>query len=301
MTPSEDAIRTACAEILALPSSQIHLVRIHEGEHDTWYLNKDLIVKSSQRPDGHSDLEIDMAVRRLLRGSLSESMATFVPSNVARTRVQGIGTMVIDSRVLGVSLEQAVPTVQTERDLVQFFKELQSIPIQDAMTFGLIRQDEEESFAGSSWTSMARLKDRNQLPSEVAVPSKADWLRARPTPKDLAVLSHSDLKGEHIFVHPDGSVAGLIDWADTTLASPSNDICGLCISIGTAMASRIGLVIGLSEEVVDYGIWKARYETTLRLDERLNEPSENSPVPLLEVQMRRAFERVEMFDHDAFS
>jgi aminoglycoside phosphotransferase (APT) family kinase protein len=54
------------------------------------------------------------------------------------------------------------------------------------------------------------------------------------------VLSHADLKGEHIIVSERAdAVAGVIDWSDATITDPLLDFAGLAIWLGGGFVRQV--------------------------------------------------------------
>jgi len=62
-----------------------------------------------------------------------------------------------------------------------------------------------------------------------------------PLPSRLpSVVSHADLKGEHMLVTADGrSIAGIIDWTDISLRDPVVDFVGLTIWLGEGFVRQV--------------------------------------------------------------
>ncbi|OJJ48659.1 hypothetical protein ASPZODRAFT_14788 [Penicilliopsis zonata CBS 506.65] len=103
---------------------------------------------------------------------------------------------------------------------------------------------------------------------------------------DEIVLTHNDIKGEHILIsHTDGSITGILDWADVGLGSPAIDIAGVLLTVGTTATIKVAREAGYGEKVILEGIMFGRCMCVTRLDDRLNGNDTQTPVPLLKQQL----------------
>lgn len=123
----------------------------------------------------------------------------------------------------------------------------------------------------------------------------------RVPPPDCAailVISHSDLKGEHVFVSADGSeVTGVIDWSDAALCDPVVDLQDLLIWLGAGFlhqvhshydgAGHIRDGHAIDGRFFERAVTYRRYECLWALGERLLERSDD-PLDLLITQLRWA-------------
>jgi hypothetical protein len=130
------------------------------------------------------------------------------------------------------------------------------------------------------------LKDCHNLVCKAASTVKEEYLQE--VDQD-SVLLHGDLKGEHILIGPDGSVSAVLDWSDSCIGPPSVDIEGLVISVGACAAVEIGLRAGYKKTTCTEGLFMARCNTLIRLDDRLYGEETESPIPLLRNQLSKAF------------
>jgi aminoglycoside phosphotransferase (APT) family kinase protein len=102
---------------------------------------------------------------------------------------------------------------------------LHDFPIDDARGLGV---SDREMWAGHYAPMIERCV--GLLP-----PASARWLADRVrtfldqggTSKAARVLIHADLSGEHIYASVDGSLEGIIDWADATIGDPALDFAGM--------------------------------------------------------------------------
>ncbi|UNI17591.1 hypothetical protein JDV02_003923 [Purpureocillium takamizusanense] len=228
-------------------------------------------------------------------------------------------------RAAGVSVEEAPPgavTAETERGLAALLAVLGRRPVRDAAErLGYPPADErrDRELTGTAAQAWRRLRDRNQLGALAGVDfegylAAADADMEPPAGMSLSgdtegveeeeeeeeVLSHADLKGEHIFIDAaTGRLGGVIDWSDARAAAhPGTDVGGLAISLGAAAAARVGAGAGRNPAAVRRGLRVARCEAVERLDAVLN-AGDDSPEGLVRRQLARALEGVGPLELDA--
>jgi aminoglycoside phosphotransferase (APT) family kinase protein len=119
-------------------------------------------------------------------------------------------------------------------------------------------------------------------------PAAAAQLAAQP---GTAVLTHHDLRGEHLVVSADGRVRGILDWTGAVVGDPAEDIASLALAVGTPAAVRAATLAGYGPRPCLRGLWLARCDTVVRLAARL-EGRDSTPLPLLRSRLRRAWEAI---------
>ena len=163
-------------------------------------------------------------------------------------------------------------------------RELRAVPVADARAVGVRPHPpiQWEELRRRAADAVVRLAAAGEV--DVAPPGVAGW----DEPSD-GVLLHADLKGEHVLVDETGSVTGVLDWTDAAIGDPAIDVAGLAITVGAAAAVRSSAVTGYDAAVHERGVFLARCETLIRLDDRLR-GLDDSPLPLLRRQFERAWE-----------
>jgi hypothetical protein len=106
-----------------------------------------------------------------------------------------------------------------------------------------------------------------------------------------AVLVHHGLRGERLVVSADGRVRGILDWTHAVVGDPAEDIAGLARAVGSPAAVRAATLAGYAARPCLRGLWLARCDTVVRLAESLA-GRDAGPLPLLGVQLRRAWEAI---------
>jgi len=102
---------------------------------------------------------------------------------------------------------------------------LHAFPRNDALALGVPDRD----LWADHYAALIELA-KGRLPA-----ASASWLALRAaafldaggTSKAPRVLIHADLSGEHIYASEDGTLEGIIDWADAMIGDPALDFAGL--------------------------------------------------------------------------
>ncbi len=140
----------------------------------------------------------------------------------------------------GVSGELVRPGPRSQppvtRQLGRFLSALHSYPSERALEAGTVAMSLPDAALVLQWLGDHEHAIRDLVPpdlrsavdpyltSRVALPSTADG---------GLVVTHHDLKGEHILLSPSGDlVTGIIDWTDICLVDPLTDFVGLSIWLG---------------------------------------------------------------------
>jgi aminoglycoside phosphotransferase (APT) family kinase protein len=110
-----------------------------------------------------------------------------------------------------------------------------------------------------------------------------------------AVLSHTDFKGEHLLVSPDGDrVEGIIDWTEIGVADPAVDFGGLLIWLGPRFVRLVldHYTVPVDETFLHRVTFVQRCGMLAGIGRRVREETDD-PLDLLVTQTRWAFDRAE--------
>ncbi|MFI1013475.1 aminoglycoside phosphotransferase family protein [Streptomyces sp. NPDC020965] len=261
--PDADAVRQLLAPVP--PECEIRPVD-EGGEHSTWWIGPDRVLRLALDEDGSVRQGREIALRDALRPALSVA----VPESVAHGQWAPGLTYTLDTRLGGVSAERRAVSDLGERALARMLMELRAFPVERAAELGV---------------PVAAPRDSVALWETAGQPPGGPGPAATAT---AGVLTHRDLKGEHLLIDSAGGVSGVLDWTDAVIGDPAEDIAGLAISVGAPAAVRAARLAGYGPEVCARGVWLARYDTVIRLVDRLR-GTDDSPLPLLRVQRDRAW------------
>ncbi|WEV25830.1 aminoglycoside phosphotransferase family protein [Streptomyces sp. 71268] len=289
--------------------------RIDEGgEHASWWVGDDHVLRLALDPAGAARQRRESALRDLLRDRLTVA----VPTSVGRGEWAPGLTFTLDTRLPGTSAEARPLSRAGEADLAALLAGLRAVDPAEAAALGLpyrpprsleqawraavavaerLRNDGEftpDQYATLVTTAApAPPAARPPAPHHSAPPTPAD--RDGPTPgavdtttAPVACLCHLDIKGEHLLVSDDGRVTGVLDWTDAAIGDPAEDIAGLAIAVGAPAAARAAERAGYDPASRRRGVSLARYDTLVRLADRLY-GDDDSPLPLLRAQRDRAW------------
>ncbi|GAA0943845.1 aminoglycoside phosphotransferase family protein [Nonomuraea longicatena] len=244
------------------------------GEHHSWWVDDHYVARLAPDREAGLRLRRELALRDLIRPY----------TDVPLPRSAGHGEwapgcdFTVDTRLDGASGEDRPLSPDGTRQLAALLRALRTIPAGPLAELGVPAGEPIpwQRLAADAEAARHRLDHREPL-------------RAPAPPAVPPVLVHADLKGEHLLVRPDGTLAGVLDWTDALVADPALDVAGLAISVGARAAALIAAGAGHTPETVAAGVFLARCETLIRLDERLRDESD-SPLPLLRAQSSRAWE-----------
>ncbi|MFF2921107.1 phosphotransferase family protein [Streptomyces celluloflavus] len=262
------------------------------GEHSTWWVGTRYVLRFALDESGSRRQRRERALRDAIRSRL----AVRVPTSVACGEWAPRLTYTIDTRLPGVSAELQPVSPAGERDLAQLLTGLRALSAEEIAGLGLPTPPPRplDTLRKAAATAAARLTADGELDG-VADSAHRPPLRtgapARPTPPTrpapVAVV-HNDLKGEHLLVSDSGRVCGVLDWTDAVLGDPAEDIAGLAISLGAPAAIRAATHAGYELSVCRRALLLARYDTLIRLADRLY-GTDDSPLSLLRTQHARAW------------
>nr|WP_240929946.1 aminoglycoside phosphotransferase family protein [Streptomyces coryli] len=260
------------------------------GEHLTWWVGDAYVARFAPDPAATARQRREVALRNAVR----KRMDAPVPESVgAGMWAPGCG-FTVDVLLPGASAENRPLSAAGEAQLAALLRGLREFPAAEAAALGVpraepLRWDELTREAQAAWTRLQA--DPDALAGEDRPLARPDQpFPAPPAPSTSPpVLAHADLKGEHLLLHPDGTLSGVLDWTDAELADPARDIAGLAISVGSPAASRIAAAAGYDAATAARGMHLARCESVLRLDDRLRGTDPDSPLWLLRRQLLRAW------------
>ncbi|MFI8929332.1 aminoglycoside phosphotransferase family protein [Streptomyces sp. NPDC053474] len=264
----------------ALPKEQdLSVAPVSEGgEHSTWWVGDRYVLRLALDADTAARQRRELALRDALRPLLPVA----VPASVASGSWAHGLAYTVDVRLPGVSAERRPVGAEGEQDLARLLGALRTAA---APTLPARAPRSLDALGAAAGRALARLAVDGEVPGGLAVDATA-----RPAPAPAPVVLHNDLKGEHLLVSSSGRVSGVLDWADAVVGDPAEDVAGLALSVGAPTAARVAAAAGHAPAVAERGLLLARYDTALRLADRLY-GDDDSPVPLLRAQLARAWER----------
>ncbi|MFE0421663.1 phosphotransferase family protein [Streptomyces sp. NPDC058953] len=275
-----DAVR----RLLALDGTPVRPVA-EGGEHATWLIGDDRVLRLATDEDVTRRQRREVALRDALRPRLPVP----VPGSTAAGEWAPGLSYTVDTLLPGRSAEVRPVSGAGELDLSGMLAALRSYdpaaapgialppePVRDPAGLG------DRALAAARLLTADRSLDAGLVRRRLAgAPPPAD--------PDSAVLLHNDLKGEHLLIGDDGGITGVLDWTDAALGDPAEDIAGLAIAIGAPAAVRASALASYGPDICLRGLWLARCDTLIRLADRLH-GSDDSPLPLLRTQRRRAWQ-----------
>ncbi|WP_253916235.1 phosphotransferase family protein [Streptomyces sp. MNP-20] len=264
----------------ALPQEQdLPVAPVAEGgEHSTWWVGDRYVLRIALDADTTARQRRELALRDALRSLLPVA----VPASVASGSWAPGLTYTVDVRLPGVSAERRPVGPEGERDLARLLGALRTaaapaLPARPPRSL--------DALGAAARRALTRLAADGEVPGGLTVDTTD-----HPAPATAPVVLHNDLKGEHLLVSSSGRVSGVLDWADAVVGDPAEDVAGLALSLGAPAAARVAAAAGHAPAVAGRGLLLARYDTALRLADRLY-GDDDSPVPLLRAQLARAWER----------
>ncbi|MFH8408310.1 phosphotransferase family protein [Streptomyces sp. NPDC018019] len=254
------------------------------GDHASWWVGPDHVARCALGFGGSERLRREVALRELIGGRTGVPVPVSVASgDWARGRA-----FTLDTRLDGVSAERRPVPAAGEADLVRLLVQLAQVPVADAEALG-VPPEAPRNMPGL-------LRRASAAAEAVAARGEFDgaWLpRLRVPGAEAATapgtLVHNDLKGEHLLVTEDGRIGGVLDWTDAVTGDSAEDVAGLAISVGAVAAVRIATAAGFGPGAYARALQLARCDTLTLLSDRLR-GLDDSPLPLLRTQLRRAWE-----------
>ncbi|MER5379459.1 aminoglycoside phosphotransferase family protein [Streptomyces sp. NPDC002688] len=291
-TPTTETVRRLVLSLLADdtapgPGPEVRPVT-EGGGHSTWWVGRRHVLRLARDRDASLRQRRELRLRDLIRPLIGVA----VPVSVARGEWASGLSYTLDTLLPGVSGEQQDVSALGEADLAGLLTGLREVPVRQAETLGVPRTPPRSL----ETLRAAALRAAERLPAEEFDPARFAQLAA-PAAVQLgaqtgaAVLVHHHLAGEHLVVSPDGRVRGVLDWTDTVLGDPAEDIAGLASAVGAPAAVRAATLAGYGARPCLRGLWLARCDTVIRLADR-HRGRDDSPFPLLEARLRRAWESI---------
>ncbi|WBO63108.1 aminoglycoside phosphotransferase family protein [Streptomyces camelliae] len=259
------------------------------GEHSTWWVGTRHVLRLAPDREAAVRQRRELRLRDLVRPHLPVA----VPAGVAHGEWAPGLTYTLDTLIPGGTAEEHDVSAVGEADLAGLLTGLRTVPVRQAETLGVPRLAPRslEALRRMAVHAAERLAAADEFdPTRLhqLTPPGAAQLAAQP---GSAVLVHHDLKGEHLVVSADGRVRGVLDWTDAAVADPAEDIAGLVLAVGSGAAVRAATLAGYGARPCLRGLWLARCDTVIRLTDRLD-GRDDSPLPLLRTQLRRAWEPI---------
>ncbi|MFD7664531.1 phosphotransferase family protein [Streptomyces sp. NPDC059788] len=254
------------------------------GDHASWWVGPGHVARCALDRGGSERLRREVALRELI----GDRIGVPVPVSAASGEWTRGRAFTLDVRLAGVGAElRAVPEAG-EADLARMLVRLAEVPVADAGALG-VPPEAPRNMPGL-------LRRATEAAEAVAARGEfeADRLpRLRVAGAEDATapgtLVHNDLKGEHLLVAEDGRIGGVLDWTDAVTGDPAEDVAGLAISVGAVAAVRIAAAAGFGSGACARALQLARCDTLTLLSDRLR-GLDDSPLPLLRAQLRRAWE-----------
>ncbi|WP_405883357.1 aminoglycoside phosphotransferase family protein [Streptomyces sp. NBC_01136] len=292
-TPTADTVRRLVRSLLAegeAAGAGPGVRPVAEGgEHSTWWVGTRHVLRLA--PDREAAVRQRRELR--LRDLIRPHIGVAVPTSVTHGDWEGGLTYTLDTRLRGRSGEVQDVSAVGEADLAALLTGLREVPVRQAEALGVPRVtprslEELRTAAEAAAEQLAAADefDPGRL-AQLTAPAAGQLAAQTAT----AVLVHHDLKGEHLVVSADGRVRGVLDWTDAALGDPAEDIAGLAIAVGAPAAVRAATLAGYGARACLRGLWLARCDTVIRLDDRL-QGRDDGPLPLLRTQLGRAWEAI---------
>ncbi|MFC8514572.1 aminoglycoside phosphotransferase family protein [Streptomyces sp. NPDC057257] len=292
-TPTADTVRRLVSSLLkdgagGAAGPEVRPVA-EGGEHSTWWVGARHVLRLAPDREAAVRQRRELRLRDLVRPHLPVA----VPTGVAHGEWAPGLTYTLDTRVPGGSAEEHDVSAVGEADLAGLLTGLREVPARQAETLGVPRVAPRslEALRRAAERAAGRLAAADEFDAarlqQLTLPA-AVQLAAQP---GTAVLVHHDLTGEHLVVSADGRVRGVLDWTHAVVGDPAEDIAGLATAVGSPAAVRAATLAGYGARPCLRGLWLARCDTLIRLAARL-EDGNTDPLPLLRLQLRRAWEAI---------
>ncbi|MFH9422266.1 phosphotransferase family protein [Streptomyces sp. NPDC017529] len=254
------------------------------GDHASWWVGTEHVARCALDRGGSERLRREVA----LRGLVGDRIGVPVPRSVASGEWARGRAFTLDARLDGVSAELCSVPAAGEAGLARMLVLLAEVPVADAEALGVPPEAPR---------NMPGLLRRAAAAAEsVAARGEFDaaWLPRLHVPAAEAAtapgtLVHNDIKGEHLLVAGDGRISGVLDWTDAVTGDAAEDVAGIAISVGAVAAVRVAEAAGFGPGACARALQLARCDTLALLSDRLR-GLDDSPLPLLRAQLRRAWE-----------
>ncbi|MFC9846723.1 aminoglycoside phosphotransferase family protein [Streptomyces sp. NPDC060223] len=292
-TPTADTVRRLVRSLLTDaptpgPGPDVRPVA-EDGGQTTWWVGTRHVLRLAPDREASARRRRELRLRDLIRPYVRVA----VPVSVAHGEwAAGLG-YTLDTKLAGVTSEEQDISAIGEADLAALLTGLREVPVRQAEALGVPRAAPRslEALRTSAERAAQQLAAADEFdPARLAQLTAAAAVQLAGQP-GAAVLVHHGLKGEHLVVSADGRVRGVLDWTDAVLGDPTEDIAGLAVAVGAPAAVRAATLAGYGARPCLRGLWLSRCDTVIRLADRLQGRGD-SPVTLLRIQLRRAWEAI---------
>ncbi|MFJ9894415.1 aminoglycoside phosphotransferase family protein [Streptomyces sp. NPDC091280] len=292
-TPTADTVRQLVRSLLkdsAADSTGPEVRPVAEGGgHSTWWVGTRHVLRLAPSREAAQRQRRELRLRDLVRPYLPVA----VPTSVAHGEWAPGLAYTLDTRLSGHSGEDQDVSAVGEADLAGLLTGLREVPVRQAEALGVPRAAPRslEALRRAAEQAADRLTAADEFDAarlhQLTQPGAVQLAAQSAT----AVLVHHDLRGEHLVVSADGRVRGVLDWTDTALGDPAEDIAGLALAVGAPAAVRAATLAGYGARPCLRGLWLARCDTVVRLAARLD-GRDTAPLPLLRTQLRHTWEAI---------
>jgi aminoglycoside phosphotransferase (APT) family kinase protein len=292
-TPTADTVRRLVRSLLkdSTPDAGGPEVRTvaEGGRHSTWWVGSRHVLRLADDRETSARGRRELRLRELVRPHVQLA----VPTSVAQGEWAPGLAYTLDTRVPGGSAEEHDVSALGEADLAGLLTGLREVPVRQAEALGVPRVAPRslESLrreAGRAAELLGKADEFDPARLQQLTSPAAIQLAAQP---GSAVLVHHALTGDHLVISADGRVRGVLDWTDTVVGDPAEDIAGLALAVGSPAAVRAATLAGYGARPCLRGLWLARCDTLIRLAAALREPDADL-LPLLRTRLRRAWEAI---------
>ncbi|MET7700512.1 aminoglycoside phosphotransferase family protein [Streptomyces sp. NPDC005485] len=259
------------------------------GAHSSWWVGARHVLRLAPDRDASVRLRRELRLRDLVRPHVGVA----VPVSVAHGEwASGLG-YTLDTRLPGTTGEAPDVSALGENDLAGLLTGLREVPVRQAEPLGVPRAAPRslETLRAAAADAARRLAAADEFDPARLAQLTAPAAVQLAAQSQGAVLVHHALRGEHLVVSGDGRVRGVLDWSDAVLGDPAEDIAGLAIAVGAPAAVRAATLAGYGARPCLRGLWLSRCDILIRLADGLR-GGDTGPVPLLRVQLRRAWEAI---------
>ncbi len=288
------ARRAFAAALPAVPLKRLRLLLAGE-EFDTWETD-DLVLKLPRSQAHAAKIDRELAIQELM----IERLGSLVPPIVAvgePTDVFPFRCIVFERAPGRQGQTNDGPIVRPKpwargtlaRDIGAALSTLHGTPLRDPRSIGIVGSGSDfEPIVDASEDAIAWA---SRVAGHAVDAFLVDPIPVDARPTGSAVLCHTDLKGEHLFVSEDGGrLTAIVDWADASITDPAVDFAGLAIWLGPSFVREVlGVYTGPADEGTFHrALFLARAGLLGYLGAML-EGATTASIPLLDAQLRAAF------------
>ncbi|MDQ0993686.1 phosphotransferase [Streptomyces sp. V3I7] len=291
-TPTADTVRRLVRSLLkdgADEALEPDVRPVAEGGHFTWWVGARHVLRLAPDREAAVRRRRELRVRDLVRPHLPVA----VPASVAHGEWTPGLTYTLDTRVAGSTADEHAVSAVGEADLAGLLTGLRQVPVRQAETLGVPRAAPRslDALRRMAVPAAERLGAADEFDPARLRQLTAAGAAQLAAQTGAAVLVHHHLKGEHLVISADGRVRGVLGWTDVAVGDPAEDIAGLVLAVGSGPAVRAATLAGYGARPCLRGLWLARCDTVLRLQDRLDGRG-TAPLPLLRTQLRHAWEPI---------